>query len=211
MRLRTMQIRQPMTAILAGILMLATTSSALAGRPDTVDPATITPELNPTFTWECWRTGDNTVCQGERLTTYEAVEAIPCADGWIYATGAAHDSLRRVGDADGRALYTIGTVHIQDLLSRSPEFDGIIGRVNAAWSDYYEYVIPGDLASRITTRRGADLVLTVPGMGMIVLDTGVKAWNIEDTILFDRGRHDLVDDFEAAAERACNALASTDS
>jgi hypothetical protein len=208
MRLRSAHVRHPLAAILAGILLLATSSAALAGRPDTVDPASITPELNPTFTWECWRTGNNTICEGERLTTYEAVEAIPCADGWIYASGAAHESLRRVGDADGRALYTIGTVHIHDLMSRSPDFGGVIGRANAAWSDYYEYVIPGDLDSRITTRRGADLVFTVPGVGMVVLDAGVKAWNIEDTILLDRGRHDFVDDIEGAAERACEALAS---
>lgn len=202
-------LRRPAAAMfLAATLLASTAGGAIAGRPDFVDPATITPELNPTFSWECWRTASGTVCEGERTSTYEAAEAIPCSDGWVYATGVAYESLRRVGDADGLALYTIGTVHIQDQLSRSPNFDGVVGTVRAAWSDYYEYVIAGDLDSRITTRRGLDLVLTVAGEGMVVLDAGIKAWNIEDEILFFRGTHDLVEDLDGASERACMALAS---
>jgi len=52
-----------------------------------------TPPLNPSFNWERWRTGAGIVFQGERTTTYTAVEAIPCPDGtWVYAEGTAYDT-----------------------------------------------------------------------------------------------------------------------
>jgi len=191
----------------AALLILATAAGTSAGRPDSVDPSLMTPPLNPSFTWECWRAGDQIVCDGERITTYEAVEAIPCEDGWIYATGIARDTLRRIGDADGRALWTLGTTRIDDELSRSPAFDGIVGSARGSWSDFYEYAVPGDLSSRIVTRRGVDLIVTIPGQGVVVLDAGIKSWDIEDNILFAHGPHDLLEDFEGAAVRGCEALA----
>lgn len=200
--------RTVVAGVAAAVLLLATAAGTSAGRPDSVDPSLMTPPLNPTFTWECWRAGDEIVCDGERTTTYEAVEAIPCPDGsWIYASGIARETLRRIGDASGLALSTLGTVRIDDRLSRSPSFDGMVGMARGAWTDSYEYVVPGDLSSRITTRRGVDLVFTVPGHGIVVLDAGIKSWDIEDNILSARGPHDLVEDLEGAAARACDALA----
>lgn len=187
--------------------MLATAGGVSAGRSDSVDPALMTPPLNPSFTWECWRAGDQIVCDGKRITTYEAVEAIPCDDGWIYATGIARDTLRRVGDADGRALKTLGTTRIDDWVSRSPAFDGIVGMARGSWTDLYEYGVPGELSSRVVTRRGVDVILTIPGQGMVVLDAGIKSWDIEDSILSARGPHDLVEDIDGAFARACDALA----
>lgn len=204
---RSLRRRATTATVAALLLVMASGSGALAGRPDTVDPGLMTPPLNPSFTWECWRAGDQIVCDGERVTTYEAVEAIPCDDGWIYATGIARDTLRRVGDADGRALTTLGTTRIDDLVSRSPAFDGIVGRARGSWTDLFEYAVPGDLSTRTVTRRGVDVILTVPGKGMIVLDAGVKSWDIEDNILFARGPHDLVEDIDGAFARACDALA----
>jgi hypothetical protein len=194
--------------IAAVILLLATSGGASAGRPDPVDPALMTPPLNPSFTWECWRAGNQIVCEGDRTTEYTAVEAIPCPDGgWIYATGSAHDTLRRVSYADGLALSTIGATRINDQMSRSPEFDGIVGSARGFWTDSYKYLVPGDLASRILTRRGVDTILTIPGHGMVVLDAGIKSWDIDDTILFERGPHAFVEDIEGAVKAACDALA----
>ena len=195
--------------VAAALLTLMTAVSASAGRPDSVDPSLMTPPLNPGFTWECWGAGDRIVCDGVRTTTYEAAEAIPCDDGWIYATGIARDTLRRIGDADGRALTTLGTTRIDDTLSRSPAFDGIVGSARGSWTDFYEYGVPGDLSSRVVTRRGVELVLTIPGQGMVVLDAGIKSWDIEGNILFARGPHDLVEDIDGAIGRACDALAGT--
>jgi len=201
--------RRTISAGLAAVfLLLAMAGAAAAGRPDTVDPALMTPPLNPSFTWECWRAGDQIVCDGERTTEYTSVEAIPCPDGgWIYATGVARDTLRRVGDANGLALSTLGTTRIDDRLSRSPDFEGIVGSARGVWTDAYEYVVAGDLSSRIVTRRGVDVILTIPGQGRVVLDAGIKSWDINETILFERGPHALVEDIEGALEAACDALA----
>jgi hypothetical protein len=196
--------------VAAALLTLITAVGASAGQPDTVDPALMSPPLNPSFTWECWRAGDRIICDGERTTTYEAQEApIPCDDGWVYATGIARDSLRRVGDAEGRALTTLGTTRIDDSLSLTPAFDGVVASAHSSWTDLYDYQVPGDLASRTVTRRGVELILTIPGEGNLVLDAGIKAWDIDDNLLFARGPHDLLDDIDGAVTRLCDALAGT--
>jgi hypothetical protein len=209
MRTQSRRRRQAVASLLLALAMvLATTVGVSAGRPDAVDPNLMTPPLNPSFDWECWRTGAGIVCDGERTTTYTGAEAIPCPDGtWIYATGSAHDTLRRVGDADGRALSTLGTTRIDDWLSRSPAFDGIVGRARGIWTDAYDYPVPGELASRTVTRRGVEVVLTVPGRGVVVLEAGIKSWDIDDNILFAHGPHPLIDDIESATASACDALA----
>jgi hypothetical protein len=190
-------------------MVLTATAGVSAGRPDAVDQDLMTPPLNPSFNWECWRTGAGIVCEGERTTTYTAVVTpIPCPDGaWVYATGWAYDTLRRVGDAEGRALSTLGTTRIDDWLSRSPAFDGIVGRARGTWTDAYDYPVPGELASRTVTRRGVDVLLTVPGRGAVVLDAGIKSWDFEDNILFAHGPHPLIEDIEGAFATACDALA----
>ncbi|HEX6127901.1 MAG TPA: hypothetical protein VF071_02660 [Candidatus Limnocylindria bacterium] len=198
--------RAAASSLLAIAMLLATTVSASAGRPDAVDPSLMSPPLNPSFDWECWRTGSGIVCDGERTTTYTAVEALPCPGGWIYATGSAYDTLRRVGDADGRALSTLGTTRIDDQLSLSPEFDGIVGRAHSSWTDAYDYPVPGELASRTVTRRGVDVLLTVPGQGLIVLDAGIKSWDIDNNLLFAHGPHPLIDDIEGVLAATCDAL-----
>ena len=209
MRIQFFRRRQATaSSLLAVAMVLATSVSASAGRPDAVDPSLMSPPLNPSFDWECWRTGTGIVCDGERTTTYTAVEALPCPDGsWIYASGSAYDTLRRVGDADGLALSTLGTTRIDDRLSRSPDFDGIVGHARGSWSDAYDYPVPGELASRTVTRRGVDVVLTVPGQGMVVLDAGIKSWDIDDNLLFAHGPHPLIDDIEDVLAATCDALA----
>lgn len=197
------------SSLVALALVVSNVAVVAGGQPHTVDPGLMSPPLNPAFTWECWTAGDKIVCDGEQTTTYTAVEAIPCDDGWIYATGTAHETLRRVGDSEGRALYTLGKTRIDDQLSRSPSFDGVVVRAHASWTDFYEYPVPGDLSSRIVTRRGADVILTVPGHGLVVLDVGIKAFDIEGNVLFAHGPHDLLDDIGGAVARACEALAGT--
>jgi hypothetical protein len=168
----------------------------------------MTPPLNPSFTWECWRNAQGIVCDGERTLTYTAVEALPCPDGsWVYVTGTDQRTLRRIGDANGLALSAFETVRIDDRLSASASFDGIVGNGRGVWTDSYEYVVPGDLSSRIVTRRGVDVLLTIPGQGLVVLDAGIKSWDIDETILFERGPHALIDDPFGALLAVCDALA----
>lgn len=198
--------------LLAVTLMLATAAGVSAGRQDVVDPSLMTPALNPSFDWECWRAGDTIVCDGERTTEYTAAQAIPCPDGgWIYATGSAQDTLRRVGDENGLALWTLGTTRIDDLLSRSPSFDGIVGHARGVWSDSYDYAVPGDLSSRTMTRRGFDVVLTIPGQGLVMLDAGIFAVDFDGNLLFAHGPHRVLEDVEGAFATACAALAGESS
>jgi hypothetical protein len=37
-------------------------------------------------------------------------------------------------------------------------------------------------------------------------DVGVKSFDIEDDVLFARGPHEVLDDFEAAIDKVCDAL-----
>jgi hypothetical protein len=213
MRIPTTRRRSTIGAItLAVTLMLATTAGVSAGRQEAVDPSSMTPALNPSFDWECWRAGDTIVCDGERTTEYTAAEAIPCPDGgWIYATGSAQDTLRRVGDENGLALWTLGTTGIDDVLSRSPAFDGIVGRARGVWSDYYEYAVPGDLSSRRMTRRGFDVLVTIPGQGLIVLDAGNYTVDFEGNLLTAHGPHRVLEDVEGSFAIGCAALAAESS
>lgn len=210
MQVRWSPGRRAIAVILAVVcLTMATVGTASAGRPDSVDPALMSPPLNSSFSWECWRVDDRIVCDGERTLTYTALDAFPCPDGGsVYASGIDQRTMRRIGDVEGKALSTFETVRIEDRVSRSPQFDGIIGRGIGIWTDSYEYVVPGDLSSRIVTRRGADVLVTIPGQGVVLsaLDVGIKSWDIEDTILFERGPHALVEDIEGAFEAMCDAL-----
>jgi len=211
MHARWRSMRRSIAAVVSAVILTAMMAgSVAAGRPDTVDPALMTPPLNPSFTWECWRTGTGIVCDGERTLTYTAIQAIPCPDGgWIYVSGTDQRTLRRVGDSEGRALRTFETVRINDRLSRSAEFDGVVGVGRGIWTDVYEYPIPGDLASRIVTRRGIDAVVTIPGHGTVAIDVGIRSWDIDENILFARGN--LIEDIEAAFATACDALAGESS
>jgi hypothetical protein len=213
MRTRWSFVRQIFAAVLAAALwMSVAVSGASAGRPDTVDPSLMSPPLNPTFEWECWRTGDMIVCDGERSTEYTAVEAIPCPDGdWIYATGSAHDTLRRVSDENGLALATLGTTRIDDLVSRSAAFDGIVGHARGVWNDSYDYVVPGDLSSRIRKRNGFDVVFTVPGQGAVIHDAGTWTVDVDGNVLAAHGQHPVLEDIEGAFALACDALAGPSS
>ena len=184
---------------------------ALAGRGDAVDPALMTPPLNPSFTWECWGNGTRIVCQGARTLSWTAVDTgLPCEYGTIYSTGTDTRTQRRVGDADGRALYTLQTVHIDEVLSLSPTSDGIVGSGRARFTERFEYLIPGDLSTRTDTYRGADAIVTVPGAGLVLHDVGIKSFDIDDNVLFMHGPHPIVEDFEAAFAPVCGALAGID-
>ncbi len=175
---------------------------------DFVDPALMTPALNPSFEWDCWRSGDKIVCQGEQSAEHDAIEAIPCPDGgWIYLTGTERQTLRRVSDQDGLALWTVGTFRADGHVSRSAAFDGIVGHARSVWNDRYDYVVPGDITSRIHTRSGFDPVVTIPGQGVVMLDVGVWSVDIEGNLLFAHGQHPALEDIEAAFATVCEALA----
>jgi hypothetical protein len=209
-----MRISRALSAVAAvtGSLMLSLTVVAPAsagpggGGPAPVDPATITPPLNPTFSWDCRRAGTNTICDGERSDAWEAVNTeIPCGDGWLWSTGTDDRTLRRFGDALGRAVRTQGHATIRETLSLSPDMSGPTASLIGQFNDRYRYSTPGDLSTRVQVISGIDLRVTVVGQGVVVRDVGVKAFDIEDNELFAHGPKDL-EDFDAAFARICAAL-----
>lgn len=192
----------------AMVLSAVAVGGVSAGRGDSVDPAIMTPTLNPSFTWECWENGAGIICDGERTLSWTAADTgLPCEHGTIYSTGTDTRTLRRVGDADGRGLYSLQTVHISEVLSLSPTFDEIVARAAAHFTERFEYLVPGDLSTRTDTYRGADVILTVPGEGLVLHDVGIKSFDIDDNLLFAHGPHPVVEDFEAAFAPVCDALA----
>jgi hypothetical protein len=95
-----------LTAILA--LALALAPAAIAAPPRTVDPSTLTPPLNPDFTWTCFDTGAGPICQGTYDDAWQDEDIGWDCDGQpIYTTGLwrrAHDPMapaRRPRHQDG--------------------------------------------------------------------------------------------------------------
>ena len=215
-----MDVRAPITArshnrrrlatalLLAGVLALASTGGVAAGRRDAVDPAFLTPALNPDFAWECWRAGDKIICEGHATVSYEAEEVFPCSDGGaIYLTGTDTRTIRRVSDSEGRAVSSLLFVTARDRASRSPDFDGIVAYGRGQFSVSFDWPVPGDLESRTSVLRGMDLSVTIPGQGLVLHQVGVISYDFHDNLLFARGVHPIVDDPEAAFEQLCLALA----
>jgi hypothetical protein len=190
----------------AMLVTLAGAGGALAGRGATVDPGLMTPALSPAFDWECWRAADAITCDGESTDSYTAAEVFPCGDGFIYATGTDHRTVRRISDADGRALTSWMRVAIRDQLSLSPSMEGIVANGRGQFSVAFEWAVPGDQSTRTSILRGADAVAVIPGQGVVLLQVGVISYDIDDNLLFARGVHPIVDDVEAAFGQLCDAL-----
>lgn len=48
--------------------------------------------------------------------------------------------------------------------------------------------------------------MVVPGTGLDIHDVGVKSFDIEGNVLFAHGQHEVLDDFDAAFAKVCEAL-----
>jgi hypothetical protein len=221
-----MDVREPITArsrnrrrmvtalLLAGVLAVASTGGVAAGRSQPVDPGLMTPALNPSFDWECWRAADTIVCEGTATESWSAVEIAPCSDGGaLYSSGFDSRRIRRVSDSEGRALTSQLFVQAREVISRSPDMSGLLARGKAQFSVSFEWAVPGDLSSRTSILHGMDASFIIPGHGMLLHQVGVISYDIDDNLLFARGVHPIVDDAEGAFEQlgrqACDALAGT--
>jgi hypothetical protein len=111
-------LRRLVTAVATISLLMLAGAPASASERTPVDPSIMQPALNPTFTWECWRIDDKTVCDGERHLSWTAADTgLPCAAGTIYSTGTDDRFLRRWGDAAGRALHSHAVANISETLA----------------------------------------------------------------------------------------------
>lgn len=188
-------------------VLVPAAAAGAAGRSP-VDPSIMQPALNPTFTWTCWRMDDKTMCDGERHDSWTAIDTgIPCAGGTIYSTGTDDRSLRRWGDAEGLALHSHGVADAREKpLALNPEMTGTTARAFGHFSQRFTYGVPGDASTRVEVFSGNDVTVVVPGTGLVMHDVGVKSFDIEGNVLFAHGQHEVLDDFDAAFAKVCEAL-----
>ncbi len=198
-------------AISAAVLALLLPATASAGSPRAVDPASLTPALNPNFTWSCFDTGAGPICQGTFDVSYENEQIdMVCNGSPVYVTGSASERMTRWHTPDGRATKTIVNLsYPEDRLTLSPTGDGPSVIVRGHWNRHYRYPIPGDRSARVLTEVGAVYVATAPGQGLIFHDVGLIRFtpggDFED-IAIVHGPHDLYSDFEAVESAVCNQL-----
>jgi hypothetical protein len=133
---------------------------------------------------------------------------LSCAVGSVYVSGTYTSIARRIGDAEGRALRTTFRDHYIETFSLSPDGSGPTLRSFGRSNKVFVYAIPGDVGSRTETVSGLEARVTSPGLGVLLIDVGVKSWDSEGNLLKAGGLHAFLDDdaFEAAAARICAAF-----
>jgi len=198
-------------AVLAAMLVLLLPGTALAASPRVVDPGSLTPALNPDFTWSCFDTGRGPICQGTFEVTYENEQIDMVCDGRpVYVTGSGSERMTRWHTPDGRATKTIVNLsYPADRLTLSPTGDGPSVIVRGHWNRHYNYPIPGDASARVLTEVGAVYVATAPGQGLVFHDAGLirfTAGGAFEDIDVIHGPHDLYADFEAVQYAICSLL-----
>jgi len=186
-------------------------AAASASTPHTVDPLTMTPELNPSFApWTCFETGTQIICQGSKYETYanEATD-LPCGEHTVYVTGSERAYTTRWHTLDGLATKTSLQGEFRDSLSLSPTGDGksVIG--SGQWHKHYDYPVPGDPAARVLTETGAILRAVSPGEGLLFQDTGSVTYNPGEEyegVAEMHGVHDRFTGGPSWEEAVCDAL-----
>jgi hypothetical protein len=137
---------------------LAVGAPAAAKSPHAVDPATLTPALNPDFApWDCFEAGKGITCQGEFRPVYENEPiGLQCQGQDVYISGQGREFMTRWHDAEGRATKTV--VHLDypaDVFSLSPTGEGPSVTIRGHFNRHYDYLVPGDRSSRVMTEVGA--------------------------------------------------------
>jgi hypothetical protein len=175
-------------------LALAAPLGAQAASPHQVDPAGMTPTLNPDFgPWICTDTGGGPVCRGENDEAWTAEDlGLTCSGMPIYTTGYHDSQAVRWHLPDGRAEHTFFKNQAVEVWSLSPTGSGASVTVRGSWNQHYVYPIPGDRASRVMTITGADFQVTSKGTGLVFHDTGFVRFlpGSEDSIDYAHGPTD---------------------
>lgn len=147
------------------------------------------------------------MCDGERHDSWTAIDTgIPCAGGTIYSTGTDDRSLRRWGDAEGLALHSHGVADARETLALNPEMTGTTARAFGHFSQRFTYGVPGDASTRVEVFSGTTSPWWSPEPGWSYTTWGVKSFDIEGNVLFAHGQHEVLDDFDAAFAKVCEAL-----
>jgi hypothetical protein len=203
---------------IAAVVALALAATLAGGVPATaksprvVDPATLTPALNPDFApWDCFTAGREITCQGEFRPVYENEPTWLQCDGQdVYISGGGREFMTRWHDAEGRATKTV--VHLDypgDVFSLSPTGEGPSVTIRGHFNRHYDYLVPGDRSSRVLTEVGAIYLVNEPGKGIVLQDTGAVTFapgEEFETITSPHGVHEVYDDPAVVDAVICDSL-----
>jgi hypothetical protein len=185
---------------------------ANAKSPNVVDPATVTPALNPDFApWDCFEAGRGITCQGQFRPVYENEPiGLQCEGQEVYISGSGREFMTRWHDAQGRATKT--AVHLDypaDVFSLSPTGEGPSVTIRGHFNRHYDYLVPGDRTSRVMTEVGAIYLVNEPGKGIVLQDVGSVTFapgEEFETITSQHGVHQVYDDPWVVGRVVCDAL-----
>jgi hypothetical protein len=154
--------------------LAAASPSAIAGSPHTVDPASVTPTLNPDFApWTCWTAGTGITCRGGMDVSYDETTDLVCADQPVYVWGSERVVMTRWHDADGRATRTELHTDVDDHLSLVPGVPDPAVALTGHWQKHYVYPVPGDASARVLRETGSMLRVRDAGGDSLLQDTGL--------------------------------------
>lgn len=206
-----MKHRTATIAALAIASMALLAPQAEAKSPRQLDPAAMTPPLNPNFTWSCFEAGSGQICQGSNEPSYTNEQTDLSCDGRpAFVTGSGREFMTRWHDSEGRATRT--SVHLDypgDVFTLSPVGSGPTLTVRGHWNRHYTYAVPGDLSSRTLTETGAVYLANTRGGGIQVQSTGYLRWvQGEDYESIDEvhGPHEEVAGFADFDDAVCAAI-----
>jgi hypothetical protein len=193
------------------VIALGAPGAAVGASPHTVDPATMTPALNPDYDpWVCTDTGAGPICRGHLAAAW-ANEELPfgCGARPLFTTGSFSSDGTRWHLPDGRATHTFFQNASTERWTLSSNGAGPAVTVRASWIEHFVYEIPGDRDTRVRTITGADWQVTAQGYGLVFHDTGLVRFEpgIDTPIDLMRGPHDSNHgDIDLVLPSVCTAL-----
>ncbi|HVQ19239.1 MAG TPA: hypothetical protein VMT27_09435 [Actinomycetes bacterium] len=199
------------TVALATVALELVAAPALATSPHTVDPAGMTPTLNPDYApWTCVLAGTGITCTGYEDFSYtnEGTD-FQCNGQVAYVTGTQRSKFVRWHDLEGRALKTSIQINFTaDRLTLSPTGAGAAVFLSGDWHKHYVYPVPGDLTQRVLTETGSAEKLRVPGRGVTYRDSGTVTYVPSQEYETPSGMHGVHDRFSGADLEAliCDGL-----
>jgi len=193
------------------LLGLFASATATAASPRVVDPAGMTPQLNPDYDpWVCTDTGNGPICVGHEAGSWTN-EELPFACGArpLFTSGSFTSDGRRWHLPDGRATHTFFQNASRERWTLTGDGTGPSVLVQSHWNEHFVYPVPGDRDTRVRTITGADWQATAPGQGVVFHDVGVVRFapGVDTPIDLMRGPHDSNHgDLDIVIPAVCAAL-----
>ena len=208
----TMIVARWAAVVLVAVAGALGATTPAAAEPRVVDPSTLQPALNPDFApWTCLEAGQGIVCRGDAAFSYEQEPiGLRCPSGDVVISGSGREHMTRWHTADGLATKTV--VHLDypaDVFSLAGVVDGPSLTIRGHFNRHFEYLVPGDLDSRVLTEVGAIYLANQSGRGLVLQDTGPVTYEpgLEfEIVATAHGIHDTLTDPGVVDTLICDAL-----